>query len=94
MGEIIKATQVVKEAATGTDNIQNLRFLKERLHQVAQMDNLHDILDGKKNANREAVKRYYEKNKADIVLRRAWKRRKSREANVCKVEVPGGMQIV
>lgn len=92
--EILKATQVVKEVAMGTDNIPKLRFLKERLYQVAQTGNLHDVLDGKKIANREAVKRYYEKNKAEIISRRARKRRKAREANVCKVQVPAGMQNI
>lgn len=40
----------------GTDNIQKLRFLKERLYQVAQTGNLHDILDGKKIARHETSK--------------------------------------
>lgn len=83
--DIVQSWERVKEFAMDTENIRVLQFVKKRLDQAVEPGDVHDILGRQKIANREAVKRYYEKNKANIIAKRASKRRKAREAGVQNV---------
>lgn len=92
--DIIQSWEKVKEFAMATENIRVLQFVKERLDQAVEPGVESGMSQKKREARREATKRYYEKNKAQIVAKKANKRRKVREADVGKFEVPAGVQIV
>lgn len=92
--DIVPSWERVKAFAMDTENIRVLQFVKERLDQAIQPVMESGRSEKKREARREATKRYYEKNKSDIIEKKANKRRRAREANVHKYEVPAGIQVI
>ena len=92
--DILQSLEKVKAFAMGTENIRVLQFVKERLDQAIEPGYVHDTSSRAKIARRETAKRYYEKNKTQIISKMKAKRRKVREADVGKFEVPAGIQVI